>query len=167
MLISRFLTESGVGQVIDYMPVGANCRAGHGWLIRELECVRGKMYFEVECEPAFNYGRDPHEVQIVTHGARFKTERLSMVLTSSKRRVWTVTPRNGVLTKLKLVEGQKAVFIFRESKSPAAYPNEDPAKHDTTGHPATEEFTEQMKKSTMEYWRAWIGKVHNNDDNHK
>jgi len=158
VLISRFLTDSGVGQVIDYMPVGSACRAGHGWLIRELECVRGKMYFEVECEPAFNYGRDAHEVQIVTHGARFKTEKLSMVLTSSKKRLWTVTPRNGVMTKLKLVEGQKAVFIFRESKSPAAYPHEDPAKHDTTGHPATEHFTEQMKKATMEYWRNWISK---------
>lgn len=43
VLISRFLTESGVGQVIDYMPVGKQCAAGHGWLIRELECVRGKV----------------------------------------------------------------------------------------------------------------------------
>jgi len=158
VLISRFLTDSGVGQVIDYMPVGKACAAGHGWLIRELECVRGKMYFEVECQPAFNYARDPHEVQIVTHGARFKSEKLSMVLTSSKKRVWVVTPQNGVLTKLKLVEGQKAVFIFRESKSPAAYPNEDPTKHDITGHPASEEFTERLKLATMEYWRAWIGK---------
>lgn len=116
------------------------------------------VYFEVECQPAFNYARDPHEVQIVTHGARFKTERLSMVLTSSKKRVWVVTPRNGVLTKLKLVEGQKAVFIFRESKSPAAYPHEDPTKHDITGHPATEQFTELMKTSTIDYWRAWISK---------
>lgn len=45
VLISRFLTDSGVGQVIDYMPVGKACRAGHGWLIRELECVRGKSTF--------------------------------------------------------------------------------------------------------------------------
>lgn len=43
VLISRFLTDSGVGQVIDYMPVGKACREGHGWLIRELECVRGKV----------------------------------------------------------------------------------------------------------------------------
>lgn len=98
-------------------------------------------------------------MQIVTHGARFKTERLSMVLTSGKKRVWVITPRNGVLTKLKLVEGQKAVFIFRESKSPAAYPHEDPTKHDITGHPATEQFTELMKTSTIDYWRAWISKV--------
>jgi GH15 family glucan-1,4-alpha-glucosidase len=140
------------------MPVGKQCRAGHGWLIREIECVRGKTYFEVECEPAFNYARDPHEVQIVTHGARFKSEKLSMVLTSSKKRTWTVTPRNGVLTKLRLVEGQKATFIFRESKTASAYPNEDPTVHDVTGHPASQELTEHLKTSTIEYWRNWIAK---------
>lgn len=116
------------------------------------------MYFQVECQPAFNYGRDVHEVQIVTHGARFKTDKLSMVLTSSKRRTWTVTPNNGVETRLKLVEGQKAVFIFRESKSPSAYPNEDPTKHDTTGHPASEQLTEHLKVNTIDYWRNWISK---------
>lgn len=158
VLISRFLTDSGVGQVTDYMPVGKQCRTGHGWLIREIECVRGKTYFEVECQPAFNYARDPHEVQLVTHGARFKTDKLSMVLTTSKKRTWTITPKNGVLTKLKLVEGQRAVFIFRESKTASAYPNEDPTKHDITGHPASEELTEHLKVSTIEYWRNWIAK---------
>lgn len=158
VLISRFLTDSGVGQVIDYMPVGKQCRLGHGWLIRELECVRGKMYFEVECQPAFNYARDAHEVQIVSHGARFKSPALSMVLTSSKQRSWAITPRNGVITKLKLMEGQKATFIFRESQAPSAYPNEDPSKHDVTGHPASLELTEHFKNSTMTYWRDWIGK---------
>ena len=69
------------------MPVGKACSKGHGWLIRELEVVRGKMYFEVECVPAFNYARDPHEVQILTHGARFKSEKLTMVLTSGRERV--------------------------------------------------------------------------------
>jgi GH15 family glucan-1,4-alpha-glucosidase len=125
-------------------------------LTRSACCVL--VVVEVECQPAFNYARDAHEVQIVTHGARFKSDKLSMVLTSSKKRVWVVTPRNGVQTKLKLVEGQKAVFIFRESKSPSAYPNEDPTKHDITGHPATEEFTEHLKVSTIEYWRSWIAK---------
>jgi hypothetical protein len=60
---------------------------GHGWLIRELEVVRGKMYFEIECCPAFNYARDPHEVTIVSHGARFKSEKLNMYARMLVRRV--------------------------------------------------------------------------------
>ncbi len=59
------------------MVVGTD-KIGHGWLIRELEVVRGKMYFEVECFPSFNYGRDSHEVSIVSYGARFKSDKLQM-----------------------------------------------------------------------------------------
>lgn len=59
-------------QVIDFMPVNAqDMTKGRGWLIRELQVVRGKMIFQVECCPKFNYGRDRHETKIVTHGARF------------------------------------------------------------------------------------------------
>ena len=158
VLISRFLTDSGVGQVSDFMPVGPRCAEGHAWLVRELEVVRGKMYFEVECQPAFNYARDPHETIILTHGARFKSEKLSMVLTSGRRRVWKPTPNNGVSTKLKLSEGQKAVFIFRESRPASAYPLDDPAKEDNTGHPASFEVTDAMRIGTIDYWRDWIGK---------
>ena len=158
VVISRFLTDSGVGQVSDFMPVGPRCTEGHTWLVRELEVVRGKMYFEVECQPAFNYGRDPHETIILTHGARFKSEKLSMVLTSGRRRVWKPTPNNGVVTKLKLSEGQKAVFIFRESRPASAYPYDDPNKEDNTGHPSSFEVTDAMRIATIDYWRDWIGK---------
>jgi len=115
------------------MPVGKQCKDGFGWIIRELEVVRGKMYFEVECCPAFNYGRDAAEVQILSHGARFKTEKLTMVLSSGRKRQWKPTHNGGVYTKLKLCEGQKAVFIFRESRPASAYPNDRPNEVDTTG----------------------------------
>ena len=158
VLISRFLTDSGVGQVSDFMPVGPRCTEGHNWLVRELEVVRGKMYFEVECQPAFNYGRDPHETIILTHGARFKSEKISMVLTSGRRRLWKPTPNGGVMTKLKLSEGQKAVFIFRESRPASAYPYDDPNKEDNTGHPSSFEVTDAMRIATIDYWRDWIAK---------
>jgi len=158
VLISRFLTDGGVGQVSDFMPVGPKCAEGHGWLVRELEVVRGKMYFEVECQPAFNYGRDQHEVQILSHGARFKSDKLTMVLTSGRKRNWQVTPTNGVRTRLKLSEGQKAVFIFRESRPASAYPQDDPNQEDFTGHPTSFEATDAMRIATIDYWRAWIGK---------
>ena len=45
VLISRFLTDSGVGQVSDFMPVGEASAEGAGWLVRELEVVRGKNVF--------------------------------------------------------------------------------------------------------------------------
>ena len=49
----------GVGEITDYMPIGAR-REDHGYhgLIRRLKVVRGMMPFRMECFPAFNYGRD-------------------------------------------------------------------------------------------------------------
>ena len=61
VLVTRFLSEDGVAEIIDYMPVGAprEDQGFHG-LIRQVKVVRGRMTFRVECFPAFNYGRDPH-----------------------------------------------------------------------------------------------------------
>ena len=61
VLITRFLSDDGVGEIRDYMPVGEP-RDGNGYhgLIRRLSVVRGQMPFRLECSPAFNYARDTH-----------------------------------------------------------------------------------------------------------
>ena len=67
VLITRFLTADGVGQITDYMPVGlpaADPRRHQ--LVRWVQVVRGSMRFQMECTPAFNYGRDPHETRAST-----------------------------------------------------------------------------------------------------
>jgi len=115
VLLTRYFTDSGVGHVMDYMPLGeyADSRGARSWLVRELECVRGKMYFEVECMPTFNFGRDQHHVDILPSGALFQSERLSMLLTSSRARVWRPTARGGARTNVTLEEGQRVVFVLR------------------------------------------------------
>ena len=59
VLITRFFTPDGVGEVIDYMPVGVPDN-GHGYhqLVRRVRVVRGEMSFWVECSPAFDYARE-------------------------------------------------------------------------------------------------------------
>src|ERR1700689_2693245 len=49
VLITRFLSPDGVGEVQDFMPV-----AGEQRLIRRVACVRGRMRLRLECEPHFN-----------------------------------------------------------------------------------------------------------------
>jgi len=60
VLITRFLSEEGVGEITDFMPVeGAfseNC------LMRRVTSVRGTMTFHMHCAPRFNYGRSAHRV---------------------------------------------------------------------------------------------------------
>ena len=53
VLITRFLCESGVGEVIDFMPIGRAEEDRHR-LVRSVMCVRGTMEFEIECQPRFD-----------------------------------------------------------------------------------------------------------------
>src|SRR2546421_8996591 len=57
VLITRFLSEAGVGEVQDFMPIhetpGSVFRHR---LIRRVIGVRGELTFRVEVEPRFNYG---------------------------------------------------------------------------------------------------------------
>lgn len=34
------------------------------WLVRRVEVTRGSMPIRMECAPAFNYARDPHETSV-------------------------------------------------------------------------------------------------------
>ena len=77
VLITRFLSPDGVGQVTDYMPVGLPEGDPHRHqLVRRVQAVRGSMSFRMECLPAFNYGRDTHETTLVGQGACFHSPTL-------------------------------------------------------------------------------------------
>ena len=59
VLVTRFLSADGVGEVIDFMPWSASgMDANDGSLIRRVRVLRGTMRFRLECHPAFNYARD-------------------------------------------------------------------------------------------------------------
>ena len=46
VLVTRFLTEAGVGELLDFMPpAGTDVTARHA-LVRVMRCVRGRMSFE-------------------------------------------------------------------------------------------------------------------------
>ncbi|MET1044831.1 MAG: glycoside hydrolase family 15 protein [Microbacteriaceae bacterium] len=79
ILVTRFLTEDGVGEVVDFMPVtSSSVPAEHHRVVRMLRCIRGRMTFEIDIAPRFDYGRDAHETQISEDGAVFRGERTTM-----------------------------------------------------------------------------------------
>src|SRR5215217_6074350 len=71
VLVTRFFTEDGLGQVVDFMPpAGATATDNHR-IVRIVQCVRGRMTFDVDVAPRFDYGRHPHTVEVAEHGAVF------------------------------------------------------------------------------------------------
>src|SRR5438094_9551878 len=71
VLVTRFFTEAGVGEIVDFMPPAGRTATDNHRLVRMLQCVRGRMSFEVEIAPRFDYGRHPHHTEVTEHGAVF------------------------------------------------------------------------------------------------
>ena len=57
VLVTRFFTEAGVGQVVDFMPPAGSTATDNHRLVRMVQCVRGEMTFEIDVAPRFDYGR--------------------------------------------------------------------------------------------------------------
>jgi GH15 family glucan-1,4-alpha-glucosidase len=143
VLVTRFLSADGVGDLRDYMPVVKAGEPGHRWLVRRVEVARGAMKFRISCAPAFNYARDRHETQISPNGVEFRGPNLRLGLSAS-------VPLNrhgdGVIAEFVLEEGQTAVFVLRELFGDEVV--------DSTPEPQAFD----LFKRTVEYWRNWLGK---------
>lgn len=134
VLITRFLSPAGVGEVHDFMPVGV----GPQRLIRRVLCVRGEMEFRLECEPRFNYGRDDHEVVLAEEGALFRSPDLSLALGAP---IPLSSSGTGVSATFTLAAGESATFVLETNGQPHAVSEDD----------AQIEF-----EQTVQYWLDWI-----------
>jgi GH15 family glucan-1,4-alpha-glucosidase len=84
VLITRFMTADGVGEVMDFMPIDEPERVTtRHRLIRIVRVVRGEMRFDLECEPRFDYGRTDHEATTVDNGVMFRSAGGDLLLRST------------------------------------------------------------------------------------
>src|SRR5688500_11614201 len=51
VLVTRFFTEAGVGQVVDFMPPSGDTATPTHRLVRMVQCVRGRMSFAMDIAP--------------------------------------------------------------------------------------------------------------------
>ena len=72
-LITRYLSDGGVGEIYDFMPIGGKVATDRHRLGRMLRCVRGEMTFEADLAPRFDYGRATHEADVSASGAVFRS----------------------------------------------------------------------------------------------
>ena len=145
VLITRFFSPGGVGEVTDYMPIGLQ-ENGHGYhqLIRRVKVVRGKMSFRVECTPAFDYARQEHDTEVSDDGASFSSPRLGLGLAT---RVPLQRRGDGVTADFTLEEGESAVFVLRKIEPWSG-----------CGDSFSEREEEDLFKETVGYWRRWLSK---------
>ena len=72
VLITRFMAEDGVAELVDFMPIARSSHAiDRHRIVRILRGIRGRMAFRITCAPRFDYARQPHAVELTRHGAVF------------------------------------------------------------------------------------------------
>ena len=78
ILITRFMTPDGVGEVLDFMPVTEGKATEQRRLVRLVRVVRGTMRFVLEIQPRFDYGRASHRMELSDDGAVFHSKDMTL-----------------------------------------------------------------------------------------
>jgi len=142
VLITRFLTPGGVGEVQDFMPVGKVMGGAHrDRLIRRVVTVRGRMRFELECAPRFDFGRERHRTERHAGGVLFESPGARVALETE---VSLEVCDGDVHAAFELEAGGSATFILEHV----------PGEYEMRG--GGPEETRQLAEHTIEYWRTWL-----------
>jgi pentatricopeptide repeat protein len=152
VLITRFFTTGGVGEVVDFMPIQAASGEAHRHrLLRRVTVVRGEMEFMVEVQPRFDYAREEHEIELHPQGVLFRAPSLTLALEGAVAGLMRGDePRlerrgDGVRATFTPAAGDHATFVLERVVS------------DYVCRPYPEEETEAAFGATVAYWRRWVG----------
>ena len=139
VLLTRFLSNDGLAEVVDYMPVRGRHRHQ---VIRTARAIRHTARFRLQCTPAFDYARRPHEITIEKWGARFDTTTETMFLISPVPLRRTAT---GVEADFELSPPDTCTF--------AIWYEDSLSRHDNVDEPID---SEQLLRDTVHFWRGWM-----------
>ncbi|KAG4035300.1 hypothetical protein MFRU_001g00710 [Monilinia fructicola] len=188
ILQTRYIHEEGVVDLIDFFP-----RPNHShvatkssmpfrettkvqgelkkWLVRRVECIRGRVDLDVEIFPAFNYARDEHDLEIlmpehppgalesktVTFASKDMKLQLDVTIDRGEENSESCPPLifrrlrqkegkgDGVVANIRLQEGQAISFVLRD----------DIPNHITRD--VTTEILDTQQHDTQRFWSNWIG----------
>jgi GH15 family glucan-1,4-alpha-glucosidase len=142
VLLTRFLSEDGMGEVSDFMPITP---LGHAHdLVRRAKCIRGDLDFRMICEPRFDYARAPHRVQKKNREVLFISQGPDRTVLRLRSEVPLRIINGSAVAEFKLRSGEKAAFILEDANRPGQSPSAAP------------DYVKESFKETMNFWRDWV-----------
>ena len=144
VLLTRFLSDDGVAEVSDFMPIGDG-RHAHD-VVRRAKTVRGEVRFRMVCQPRFDYARATHTAEQTADGVRFVAgsgPALAFLLRAS--------------IPVRIVDGAAvAEFTLRADESASfVFEQVEPGGESPSGAP---DYVAQAFKDTVNFWRGWVGR---------
>ncbi len=147
VLLTRFLSDSGVAEVSDFMPV-EDAGVAHN-LVRRAKTVRGEVRFAMRCEPRFDYGRATHTVERrsdteILFVGRSGARELALRLRSSVPMQIEDGAADGRSSRSAPTQSASFVLevVIGDEPSPCAQPD----------------YVSDAFKETVNFWRGWIGR---------
>lgn len=191
ILQTRYIHDVGVVDIVDFFPrpknqniIAKGPRQGvfretrtvqeelKRWLVRRVECIRGKLSLDVEIFPAFDYAREPHTTTIIqpvheTGGEHSKTVtfhsknvKLQLDVSIDKGEEDVETCPTVAFKKVKrpgmLGEGVVASFVVQEGQAISFILRDDIPNH-VTEH-ITSSILDNQQHDTQSFWYNWISK---------
>ncbi|MBL4818587.1 MAG: glycoside hydrolase family 15 protein [Deltaproteobacteria bacterium] len=142
ILFTRFLSDTGVAEVCDFMPIAHHAHADA--LVREVKCIRGEIKFLLECSPKFNYGLSELKVRTRENEVYFMStghDKVAFRLHSPEK---CEIKDGAAYAEFTLRAGERRTFVFEEL-------------HDTKISRHHSEFrTHAAFHETVVFWENWI-----------
>ena len=143
ILLTRFLSEDGVAEFTDFMPISAVTERPHE-IVRMVAVVRGEVRFRMLCQPRFNYGLCGHDIQVQDRCAVFMPQDHTLPPMALYSTICLERQSADVIAEFVLRAGEKATFIFGGVRSPEQQPEM--------------ERVEERFHESVRFWRKWIAK---------
>jgi GH15 family glucan-1,4-alpha-glucosidase len=148
VLVTRFFTEAGVGQVVDFMPPTGTTATDTHRLVRMVQCVRGEISFDIEVAPRFDYGRHPHRAELSADGVVFTADGSTLTLhvvrePEDERKARVHVEDQDVHASLDLVAGEVRGVILESG-------DEGPPRQVRVAEVTA------LFDQTVAFWRAWL-----------
>ncbi|QNF34686.1 glycoside hydrolase family 15 protein [Adhaeribacter swui] len=149
ILITRFFSEDGIAEIIDYMPLDPEADHQLSTIVRKVKAVRGNLNFRLHCAPRFHYAAANHDSSLQENQIIFKAQNDGAV----QLRLLADVPLQ--------LNGQDGYAEFTVKESEIVHivlesfvPGKEQALPDLS-HYAQDTYGE-----TLNFWRNWLSKSH-------
>ncbi len=144
VLLTRFLSDEGIAEVTDFMPVVPD--DGADQIVRKVTAIHGEITFHIKCFPRFDYARTAHTTEDLeaSRAILFQPQDKTIAPMLLQSSVALKVKDGGAACEFKLKPGESAFFVFGSRPSGAEV------------EALNKDELEQYLQSTIAYWREWL-----------
>lgn len=143
VLVTRFFSDDGIAELIDFMPVTSN--EGKGAIIRMIKTVRGNINYQLHCAPRFDYARGKHFLfQEMDTSILFQPEDPKFPDMRLAGSMHLFKDKDDVVSNFCLNEDESAFFILEASGHREDRPQ------------TLQDYVTATYQHTIQYWQKWL-----------